>query len=38
MGWQDSQADIKHHWDENGWVAVRGFLNDEEVSYPSYRR
>ena len=31
MGWQDSQADIKSHWHENGWVAVRGFLNDEEV-------
>ena len=31
MGWQDSQADIKSHWHENGWVAVRGFLDVEEV-------
>ena len=32
MGWQDSQADIKSHWDENGWVAVRGFLDGGEVA------
>ena len=32
MGWQDNQADIKSHWDENGWVVVRGFLDEDEVA------
>ena len=32
MGWQENKADIKSHWDENGWVFVRGFLDADEVA------
>lgn len=31
MTWQDNGVKIKQDWDENGWVVVREFLDEQEI-------